>query len=284
MSTDTTRPTGTKSSSPPDPTTLLMWIARLRIIQATAIVWLILVQLAALNLQGIPEIPMQIVVSTAALVLSLLAVAAPVVPSKKVLVLSWVVIVAELLCIGCATAYGAVSGFQLLFLLTLGKAALVFEDRVQVAVAAVLVCVIFVITAVPNQQLFVQSAQGFRETEGFLSVLFSRELLPWLIGGALMIVTGVSIRSEIAIRQELEALSQKLETLSAEMERSRVADEISSSVVSLVAQTKECLDTTSPAQSETADAERDRMQIEKAREFAGEALTQVRQALKVLRT
>lgn len=255
-----------------------LWMRRLQIGQSLTIGWLLCVQTASWNLQGMSEASVQLLASSGALLLQLF-LTLPRFPVNASVRGTWLRLSTELVLIGIATTFGTVSGFQFLLIMWLGKAALLLDKRCHLMAAALLTFFVFLTCAVPNQQLFVQSTQGFRQTEGLLSALFSRELLPWLLFGSLAIITARSVKTEIVIRHQLEALADKLEALSADVERHRIADEINSSVMSLVAQTRDCVDTLiAEPEKETAT------RIEQAREVATQALTQVRQSLKVLRS
>lgn len=257
---------------------LNVWMHRLQIGQSLTIGWLLCVQTAAWNLQGLPEASVQLIVSSGTLFLQLFFVL-PRPPANASVRNTWLRLSAELFLISIAIAFGTISGFQLLLVMWLGKAALLLDQRSHLIAAAALTFLVFLTCAVPNQQLFVQSAQGFRQTEGLLSALFSRELLPWLLFGALSMITARSVKTEISIRHQLEALADKLEALSADVERQRIAEEINSSIMAMVAQTRDCVDTLiAEPEKETAT------RIEQAQELATQALTQVRQSLKVLRS
>lgn len=271
------------------------WLDRLRIAQTTVIAWLLGVQFFFWSIQGLPVLSIQLCASSGALLLllALLAFSRPAAGhgpaeagSKDTGARTWYLISSEILLLSIATTFGVVSGFQLLFLFPLARAAMLFGDRRQLSAAVLLTWLAYLGSAVPNQQLFIQSPSGFKETEGILAILFSRELLPWLLGGALVVITGQSIRSEVEISKLLEELSLKLESLSAENERQRIASEVNSSVFALVEKTKRLVDTASgylnPDQPLAADSAAEDVLIE-ARDTAGEALRQVRQALQVLR-
>lgn len=186
-------------------------------------------------------------------------------------------IAVETLLIGAGAMNGSVAGFQLPVLVTLAKSGLLLTSW-QWALSALAIIVVYFAFSAGNSQLVVQSSSGFSSSAGLVGMLIGRELPALVCGGVLVVGIVHAARAEFKHRVELEKLSEHLAELSTELERGRILDEIRTSLEMLlqkiqsnIALIKDQADCQTPEK------------ISETREVAGEALTSIRSALKLLR-
>ncbi len=251
------------------------WLANLTFLQIAIVAWITMSQFLFSAVSNSSPNSSNLVWSSALLV-SICVPAFLLTRSTKVPFV-YAMLLLETLLAGFSARAGIVSGYQLLILITVAKSGLLLQKLQWLLASAVIVVTYFCLSA-NNSQLVIQSSSGFSSSSGMWGTLIGRELPSLLSGAALVVGLVWAIRAERGHRIELERLSGKLAEISAELERDRVLTEIRGSLESLLEKIQSNLgEISSDVKYQTAD------KISQTRELAGEALTSIRRALKLLR-